>query len=102
MDKKAPPELRAQAQGLIGLLCFGIGWLVGNFVNGMLIEKYTGADEIVNWNPIWAITTICSVVLLVAFVLLFKDDTKEVAVAAVEAPAPEMPAAVEPEGSTEA
>ena len=23
VDKKAPPEIRAQAQGLIGLLCFG-------------------------------------------------------------------------------
>jgi len=77
VDKKAPPEIRAQAQGLIGLLCFGIGWLAGNFINGMLIEKYTGADEIVNWNPIWIITTICSVILLVAFALLFKDDVKD-------------------------
>jgi len=81
VDKKAPPEIRAQAQGLIGLLCFGIGWLAGNFINAMLIEKYTGADEVVNWSPIWIITTICSVVLLIAFALFFKDDVR-----AAEAP----------------
>ena len=84
VDKKAPPEIRAQAQGLIGLLCFGIGWLAGNYINAMLIEKYTGADEIVNWSPIWIITTICSVVLLIAFALLFKDDVRT-----AEAPATE-------------
>lgn len=91
VDKKAPPEIRAQAQGLIGLLCFGIGWLAGNYINAMMIEKYTGADEVVNWSPIWIITTICSVVLLIAFGLLFREDVKEIA-AATEAPAPEKPA----------
>lgn len=91
IDKKAPPEIRAQAQGLMGLLCFGIGWLAGNYINAMLIEKYTGPDKVVNWSPIWIITTICSVVLLIAFGLLFKDDVREVA-SATEAPAPEKPA----------
>ena len=91
VDKKAPPEIRAQAQGLIGLLCFGIGWLAGNYINAMLIEKYTGADEVVNWSPIWIITTISSVVLLIAFALLFKDDVRTVE-AAAETPAPEKPA----------
>jgi len=91
VDKKAPPEIRAQAQGLIGLLCFGIGWLAGNYINAMLIEKYTGADEVVNWSPIWIITTICSVVLLIAFALLFKDDIRKVE-AAADTPAPEKPA----------
>lgn len=89
VDKKAPPEIRAQAQGLIGLLCFGIGWLAGNYINGMLIEKYTGADEIVNWSPIWIITTICSVVLLIAFALLFKDDVRR-AEAEAQTPGPDQ------------
>jgi nucleoside transporter len=89
IDKKAPPEIRAQAQGLMGLLCFGIGWLVGNFVNAMLIEKYTviqdSGEALTNWNPIWMITIISTVVLLGAFVVLFKDDIREGATATEEA-----------------
>lgn len=81
VDKKAPAEIRAQAQGLIGLLCFGVGWLVGNFVNGKLIEVYTTeqiieavATKSTDWNSIWMITTITSVVLMGAFLVLFRDD----------------------------
>jgi nucleoside transporter len=81
VDKKAPPEIRAQAQGLIGLLCFGVGWLVGNFFNAALIDKYTVVQDnggrVTNWITIWIITTIISAVLLVAFTLFFRDDAKK-------------------------
>jgi len=81
VDKKAPPEIRAQAQGLIGLLCFGVGWLVGNFFNASLIERYTSiadnGDEITNWNTIWIIIAIISAVLFVVFALFFRDDVKQ-------------------------
>jgi nucleoside transporter len=106
VDKKAPPEIRAQAQGLIVLICFGIGMLLGTFINGKLIEIYT-VEEGVNWSPIWVITTVFSVIILGAFVLLFKDDVREVEVAA-EASAPEEPAVAavdtpsEPNEDTEA
>jgi len=39
VDNSAPKELRAQAQGFIFLITFGLGLLVGNFVNGELIER---------------------------------------------------------------
>lgn len=73
VDKKAPVEVRAQAQGLIFLICFGVGMLAGNFINGKLIQIYT-TDSVVDWNPIWMITTICTAVLLAAFIVLFRDD----------------------------
>lgn len=37
VDKRAPKELRAQAQGLLFLITFGIGLLAGNFFNEWLI-----------------------------------------------------------------
>lgn len=75
VDKKAPPEVRAQAQGLIVLICFGIGMLIGNFACVKLIDTYT-TETGVNWNPIWMMTTVFSAIILGAFCLLFKDDTK--------------------------
>jgi len=86
IDKKAPPEIRAQAQGLIGLLCFGVGWLVGNYVNALLIDHYKIASEsgvmVTDWQSIWKVITAVSVVLLVAFALLFRDDVSKAKVAA--------------------
>jgi len=76
VDKKAPPEMRAQAQGLIVLICFGVGMLFGTFFNVELIERYT-TDGVCDWRPVFLITAVMSVVLLAAFFAFFKDDVKE-------------------------
>jgi len=74
VNKKAPDELRAQAQGMMFLITFGVGLLAGNFINGALIEHYSttvGEVTTYEWAPIWKITTIVSAILLVAFAALF-------------------------------
>ena len=76
IDKKAPAELKAQAQGFIFLVTFGVGLLVGNMICGRIIHYYKSVEGY-NWDAIWGITTISSVVLLVMFILLFKKE-KEV------------------------
>jgi len=45
VDKKAPAEIRAQAQGLIVLVCFGVGMLIGNFGNGAFIDSNASTSE---------------------------------------------------------
>jgi len=94
VDKKAPPEIRAQAQGLIVLICFGAGMLIGTFIDVKLIDMYTTEQMVAGvmqktygWNMIWMITTAISAVLLAAFCFVFRDDvTKR------RAPAAQMPA----------
>jgi nucleoside transporter len=76
VDMKAPPEIRAQAQGLLSLIQYGIGMLVGTFFNVKLIDMYT-ADKVTNWNTIWVIITVMMAVLLAAYYLLFHDDVLE-------------------------
>ncbi|MHC4430779.1 MAG: MFS transporter [Planctomycetota bacterium] len=78
VDKKAPPEIRAQAQGLIVLICFGVGMLAGTFVNVRLIAHYT-TDGVCNWNPVFVINALLSVVLVAALCALFLDDVKQAA-----------------------
>ncbi len=73
VDKKAPPEMRAQAQGLYVLLCYGVGQFVGTFVNVELIERYT-TDGVCNWTPVFVIIAVISAVLLVALAAFFRDD----------------------------
>ncbi len=76
VDKKAPPEIRAQAQGLIVLICFGVGMLIGTFFNVELIGRYT-ADGVCNWKPVFVINALISAVMVVALCALFRDDIKQ-------------------------
>ena len=39
VDRKAPKEMRAQAQGFIFLVTFGLGLIIGHFFNGELITR---------------------------------------------------------------
>jgi MFS family permease len=94
VDKKAPPEIKAQAQGLVGLLLFGVGMLIGTLSSGKLIGMYTSekiidgvAKNVTNWNTIWLILTVLSAALCVVFWLLFRDDVLKKAAPAAEAPA---------------
>jgi nucleoside transporter len=73
IDKKAPKQLKSQAQGFIFLVTFGAGLLAGNFVSAKLIDFYKTTAGY-NWDAIWGITTLISVGLLLGFVLLFRED----------------------------
>lgn len=79
IDKKAPAELKAQAQGFIFLVTFGLGLLVGNFVSRQIIESYSSVvnnARFYNWEAIWGITTLMSLAILLAFLLFFKNGVK--------------------------
>jgi nucleoside transporter len=78
VEKKAPPEIRAQAQGLIVLICFGVGMLIGTLFNAKLIERYT-TDGVCNWIPVFVIMALISAVLLAVMYALFRDDVKQAA-----------------------
>ncbi len=73
IDKKAPVELRSQAQGFIFLVTFGAGLLVGNFICSEIIAYYKG-EAGYNWNAIWGVITLSSIFILILFVLFFKKD----------------------------
>jgi len=83
VDKNAPPEIRAQAQGFIFLVTFGLGLLLGNFFNGKLIDHYTtqttvagAVQKVYNWDGIWTVTTVIAAALVVAFFLFFWDKAQ--------------------------
>lgn len=77
IDKKAPSELKAQAQGFIFLVTFGLGLLVGNFISRQIIE-INSSSGVYNWNSIWGITTVMSIGLGVLMMVFFRNE-KEIA-----------------------
>ncbi len=77
IHKKVPEELNAQAQGFIFFATFGLGLLVGNFVNGKIIEVYTetiNGVDVIKWSSVWGIAAMSSLIVLSVFALLFKND----------------------------
>jgi len=79
-DKKAPQELRGQAQGMLAFMLWGVALLVGNFLCGGLIKMNTttvSGELVYNWDRIFGIAGIFSIVVLVLFALFFKQDLKE-------------------------
>lgn len=79
IDQKAPPELKAQAQGFIFFVTFGLGLLVGNFISGHIIGHYSsfsGNSKAYDWNNIWEITSYLSIAILISFMVLHKKEKK--------------------------
>ncbi|UCF14046.1 MAG: hypothetical protein JSW59_11595, partial [Phycisphaerales bacterium] len=65
-------------QGLIVLICFGVGMLIATFFNVELIERFT-TDGVCNWIPVFVINALISAILLAALCVLFRDDVKAAA-----------------------
>lgn len=92
-DRKAPKEIQASAQGFLGLVTYGVGMVIGNYVAGLVVQNYEslqdGAVAGHAWRTVWLIPGIMAGVVMVAFALMFRE--KEEAVAVEEA----APATVE-------
>lgn len=76
VDGKAGAKIRSQAQGFYVLLTQGLGMLIGAQIASRLVIHYTeGAGEtaVIDWKTVWMYPTAFAAVVLIAFVLLFRD-----------------------------
>lgn len=77
VDRKAPVALRAAAQGLITFITYGVGMFVGSFICGPVVDRYQrlAADGTVahDWRSIWLVPAIGSAVVLLFFLVGFKE-----------------------------
>ncbi len=71
-DAHAGPEARSSAQGFITLATYGVGMLIGTFLSGAVVEHYTTAAG-PDWQQIWLFPAGVALVVLIAFLLLFRD-----------------------------
>lgn len=74
-DNKAGEKIKSQAQGLITLATYGVGMAIGSKLSGVVTDMFT-KDQIKDWTSIWLVPAGIAAVVLVFFVLVFKDDTK--------------------------
>ena len=72
-DSKADIKIQSSAQGMITMATYGIGMFIGTLLSGYVTKIYTTADNIHQWRQIWMIPAAISGVVLVLFLLVFKD-----------------------------
>lgn len=72
-DSKAGEKYRSSAQGLISIATYGIGMGIGSWLAGIVADMYT-VDNVKNWTSIWMVPAGIAAVVLVLFVLFFKDN----------------------------
>jgi len=71
-DAKAGDKIKSQAQGLISLATYGLGMYIGSIVAGKVKDMYT-TDNVTNWLNVWLVPAGIAAVILVLFLLFFKD-----------------------------
>lgn len=76
-DKIVSVELRAQAQGFLSFIIWGVGYLIGTLSNGWMIG-YFRMDGKCNWAVLFAVATIITLALIILFSLFFKRVDKEI------------------------
>ena len=75
-DSKAGKNIKSAAQGLITLATYGLGMLIGFKVAGIITDKYA-SGEIHDWTNIWQFPAIFAGVVLVLFLVFFKNEKIE-------------------------
>lgn len=76
IDKKATPDIRAQAQGLFVIVSYGIGQGLGTLAAGGIFNSIM-ADGISlnNWQHFWTIPLLFSAIVTILFIFGFREKS---------------------------
>ena len=79
VDRQAPPEVRAAAQGLIAFVTLGVGMFIGSWVSGRVVDAFVlGGGAGHAWDRIWMVPAAGAAAVLVLFALFFRaEDQRE-------------------------
>lgn len=77
-NSKAGEKYKSAAQGLITLATYGVGMLIGFKVAGMITDAYQVSDQVYHYETIWLIPAAIAAGVFLLFLLLFKDEKKQI------------------------
>ncbi|HVV53852.1 MAG TPA: nucleoside permease [Mucilaginibacter sp.] len=72
-DKFAGEKFKSAAQGFITLATYGVGMLMGYYISGPIVDHWKTAPSMHDWKSIWLIPGGIAVVVMIFFLLFFKD-----------------------------
>ena len=75
VDRKAPPDLRAAAQGFIAFVTLGVGMFIGSWVSGRVVDAYAVSGGGHQWDRIWLVPAAGALGVLLLFAVLFRTES---------------------------
>ena len=79
VDRKAPDDLRAAAQGFIAFATLGVGMFIGSWLSGRVVDAFNH-----QWDRIWLVPAAGAAAVLILFALFFKASEETSTVPAEE------------------
>jgi len=77
VDRKAPSDLRAAAQGFIAFVTLGVGMFIGSWASGRVVDAFRVGASAHDWRGIWLVPAAAAAVVLVLFALFFRAADAE-------------------------
>jgi nucleoside transporter len=75
-DQQAGEKIRAAAQGLLNFVTNGVGYFIGAFVSGRVVDAYRLSDGAHDWPRIWMVPAAGAAVVFVVFALMFRPSSE--------------------------
>ena len=75
VDRAAPSDLRASAQGFIAFVTLGAGMFIGSWVSGRVVDAFATSGGHA-WDRIWLVPASGAAAVLLLFAAFFRSDAK--------------------------
>jgi len=72
VDRRAPGDLRAAAQGFIAFVTLGVGMFIGSWASGRIVDSFVQTPGAHAWERIWMVPAAGAAAVLVLFALFFR------------------------------
>src|SRR3982751_1329252 len=73
VDRKAPGDLRAAAQGFIAFVTLGVGMFIGSWASGRVVDAFVSGSGH-DWHSIWLVPAAGAALVLLLFALFFRSS----------------------------
>jgi nucleoside transporter len=74
VDRKAPPDLRAAAQGFIAFVTLGVGMFIGSWASGKVVDLFATGRGGHDWTSVWLAPSAGALAVLLLFALFFRSE----------------------------
>jgi nucleoside transporter len=71
-DQQAGEKIRAAAQGFLNFVTNGVGYFIGAFVSGRVVDMYVLPGGAHDWRSIWIVPAIGAALILLLFAVMFR------------------------------
>ena len=71
-DQQAGPKIRAAAQGFLNFVTNGLGYIIGAYVSGRVVQSNLIVEGAHDWRAIWMVPAIGAAVIFLIFAVAFR------------------------------